>query len=430
MGKVVLHIKKPKGNDSGTSAHIERTVMPGNADPERTHLNKEFIEFPEEVKNRTQAIQYRIEHAGIKRKVSHNQVRALQIMLSGSPEDMKHIKDKGRLDEWCKDNIDWLQDTFGKENVVSAVLHLDEKTPHIHATVVPIVKGERRKAKAEENNGKKKYRKKAKDIVRLCADDVMARDKLEHYQDTYAEKMQKYGLERGIRGSEARHISTDQYYRELTRENIHLQQGIQESIKAKESLEKEIQEQKGQLKTEKLKNDVVNTIGSLFSNTKLKKLHNEKESLECKVKHLNQEYNKQIQEKNDIIKSLKNELVKSESIFKQIEKLFPYMKEILQIDNICRTARFSSEMIRNLILGKPVKFKGDLYSAEHKRTFHTDGSTAQMKKIEKGKGKLGVFIDGVVITDWFRNKYNDLINSLNTGLKQRNTVQKKKGLSL
>lgn len=271
MGKVVLHIQKPKGNDAGTSAHIERIVIPGNADPERTYLNKEFIEFPEEVKNRTQAIQYRIEHAGIKRKVSHNQVRALQIMLSGTHEDMKHIKDTGKLDEWCKDNIDWLQNTFGKENVVSAVLHLDEKTPHIHAAVVPIVKGERRKAKAEENNGKKKYRKKSKDTIRLCADDVVARDKLEHYQSTYAEKMEKYGLERGVRGSETRHLSTDQFYRELARENLNLQQDIQESIRLKELLEREIQEQKGQLKTEKLKNDVVDTIGSLFSNTKLKK---------------------------------------------------------------------------------------------------------------------------------------------------------------
>ena len=39
------------------------------------------------------------------------------------------------------------------------ILHMDEKTPHIHATIVPIVTGERRKAKKEEQNGKKKYRK-------------------------------------------------------------------------------------------------------------------------------------------------------------------------------------------------------------------------------------------------------------------------------
>ena len=57
------------------------------------------------------------------------------------------------------------------------ILHMDEKTPHIHATIVPIVTGERRKAQKEEQNGKKKYRKKSTQDVRLCADDVMARHK-------------------------------------------------------------------------------------------------------------------------------------------------------------------------------------------------------------------------------------------------------------
>jgi len=428
MGKVVLHIQKPKGNDAGTSAHIERTVMPGNADSERTHLNKEFIEFPEEVKNRTQAIQYRIEHAGIKRKVSHNQVRALQIMLSGTHEDMKQIQDKGKLDEWCNDNIDWLQDTFGKDNVVSAVLHLDEKTPHIHATVVPIVQGERRKAKTEKNNGKKKYQKKSKDTVRLCADDVVARDKLEHYQDTYAEKMEKYGLERGIRGSEARHISTGQYYRELDRESRSLQQDIQANIKIKETLDKKINEQKGQLKTEKLKNDVADTISSLFSNTKANRLHTEKENLEQKIDQLSNEFKQEIQKRDQIIKSLKEDLSKSQSALKQIEKLFPFIKELLRMEKVCQIARFSSEIIRSLIIGNPVTFKGDLYSAEYKRTFHTDSSTAQIKEIEKGKGRLNLFIDGLGITDWFRKKHTDLMASLNPAHKQKTTPEKKIGL--
>jgi hypothetical protein len=36
----------------------------------------------------------------------------------------------------------------------------------------------------------------------------MARDKLKSYQDSYAETMQKYGLQRGIEGSKAKHINT------------------------------------------------------------------------------------------------------------------------------------------------------------------------------------------------------------------------------
>lgn len=234
MGFAVLHIQKPKGNDSGTTAHIERTVSPANADPERTHLNKEFIKFPAGVDNRTQAIQHRIENAGIKRKISHNQVRALQVIFSGTHEDMHRIQAVGKLDEWYRDNIKWLRETFGEDNVVSAVLHMDEKTPHIHATVVPIVTGERRKirekkkieAQEQMQPGKRKYRKKPADTVRLCADDVMTRNNLERFQDSYAQTMNKYGLQRGIKGSDARHISTPQYYRELFAQNEDLKESI------------------------------------------------------------------------------------------------------------------------------------------------------------------------------------------------------------
>ncbi len=70
-----------------------------NADPERKDLNEELIRFPEVVKTRTQAIQYRIEHAGITRKIKESQIRALQIMLSGTPEDMQRIQNSGKLDE-------------------------------------------------------------------------------------------------------------------------------------------------------------------------------------------------------------------------------------------------------------------------------------------------------------------------------------------
>ena len=214
MGYAVLHLEKAKGTDSRMSAHIERTVHPKNADRTRTHLNRELVQFPEGVRNRTQAIAHRIETAGIRRKVSANQVKAIRILLTGSNKDMKQMEAEGRIEDWCNDSLKWIRETYGEQNLVSAVLHMDEKTPHIHATVIPIVTGERRKAGQEEQNGKKKYRKKNPQDVRLCADDVMARHRLKHYQDTYAQAMNKYGLQRGVDGSLARHISTMQYYKQ------------------------------------------------------------------------------------------------------------------------------------------------------------------------------------------------------------------------
>lgn len=109
---------------------------------------------------------------------------------------MKTIEENKQLNNWCNDNLNWLKETFGEENLVSAVLHMDEKTPHIHATIVPIVTGERRKVKNKTEIVIEKYKKKNPNSNRLCADDVMARNQLKHYQNTYAMAMAKYGLKK------------------------------------------------------------------------------------------------------------------------------------------------------------------------------------------------------------------------------------------
>ena len=183
MGYFALDFKKAKGaSDARMSDHIERRVIAPNVDATRTHLNRELVELPEGVTVRDEAIAHRIKSAGIKRKITPDQVRAIRVMMSGTHEDLMKIQQEGRMDEWCNDSMQWLYKTFGKENTVSAVLHMDETTPHIHATIVPIVTGERRKAKQKQTEGKRSYRKKA-DAARLCADDVLNRDRLIGYHD-------------------------------------------------------------------------------------------------------------------------------------------------------------------------------------------------------------------------------------------------------
>ena len=394
MGFAVLHIQKPKGNDSGTTAHIERTVSPANADRNRTHLNEKLIEYPDGVENRTQAIQHRIENANIKRKVSHNQVRALQIMLSGTHEDMLRIQAAGKLKEWCDDNIQWLQDTFGKENVVSAVLHLDEKTPHIHATVVPIVQGERRKAKAEETNGKKKYRKKAKDTVRLCADDVMTRDNLERFQDSYAEKMQKYGLDRGIKGSDARHISTQQYYRDLYVKNEDLKEDIDILQERKEEV-----------------------------NDRIRDLYDRKD--EAREKFL--DMHEYVQKKEKELATMENRLLqlrqdyepyKAQEELNAIDKYFPMMQEQMRIVGVCETIGLTFDSIHSLLFGKTLS--GDsvkLYSPEHKQHFQAKNIELKIEKEPDNPNKLRLSLNGQNIMDWFKQKYQELRQAMKPHIK-------------
>ena len=211
----VCHLQRGSGNDSGMSCHIERKdakgkkYIPFNADANRTHLNRELVKFPDGVKNRTEAIQFRIDHAGLHRKVGKNQTKAIRIILTGTHEQMMKIADDGKLDKWIDANMKWLKDTFGSENLVSCVLHLDEKTPHLHATIVPIVTTERLRKKRE---GEKKYE--TKSGARLSADDVMRRGKLHEYQNSYAATMKEFGLERGIVGSTAKHLVNSEYYKQ------------------------------------------------------------------------------------------------------------------------------------------------------------------------------------------------------------------------
>ena len=211
----VCHLQRGSGNDSGMSCHIERKdakgkiYVPVNADVDRTHFNRELVRFPDGVSNRTEAIQHRIETAGLRRKVSKNQTKAIRVMLTGTHEQMMRIANDGKLDSWIDANLKWLKETFGDDNLVSCVLHMDEKTPHLHATVVPIVTGERIRRKRE---GEKKYE--TKSGPRLSADDVMRRTKLHEYQNSYAKAMKPFGLQRGIVGSTAKHQANSEYYKQ------------------------------------------------------------------------------------------------------------------------------------------------------------------------------------------------------------------------
>lgn len=296
-----MHLEKAKGADSGMSAHIERTIVPKNIDPTRTHLNRELIRFPDGVCNRTAAIRHRLDTAGLKRKIGKNQVQAIRIVLSGTHEDMERMENERRLGEWCDDSVAWLRETYGADNLVSAVLHMDEETPHIHATVVPIVQGERRKQKKEEK-AKRRYRTKAT-APRLCADEVMSRANLIRYQDTYAEHMAKYELKRGVRGSTAKHLSTHEYYRNLITQGEDIQENIANLlareaearciIEEAEQAKMELARIKAEKKTVELKNSATKTataalngINSLLGGNKVSRLESENRQLHGEVAEL------------------------------------------------------------------------------------------------------------------------------------------------
>ena len=446
MGYAVLHLEKAKGTDSRMSAHIERTVHPKNADRTRTHLNRELVQFPEGVRNRTQAIAHRIETAGIRRKVSANQVKAIRILLTGSNKDMKQMEADGRIEDWCNDSLKWIRETYGEQNLVSAVLHMDEKTPHIHATVIPIVTGERRKAGQEEQNGKKKYRKKNPQDVRLCADDVMARHRLKHYQDTYAQAMNKYGLQRGVDGSLAKHISTMQYYKQLVEQQDSLQENIENLLGLEEEAMKKLKQVKGEINVQKMKGAAVNAttaiadgVSSLFGGSKVKRLEEENENLKRNIVNLQKQVqaeqreqtkmeNRHSSEINRVDRSYRQKIAEYDNRLELIDTYFPIVKELMPIAEQCREVGFTEELTRRIVSLHPVEFKGRLYSKEYKEKFRTEHSTATVERNPQEKGKFRLCIDGIPILDWFRKKFQEIKEKL--GLNTPVENKQRKGLKI
>ena len=390
MSYTVLHLEKAKGNDSAMSAHIERTIHPKNADASRSHLNKELIVYPESVKNRTSAIQYRLDNAHLKRKIGTNQVRAIRVLLSGTHEVMKTIEENKQLNNWCNDNLNWIKETFGEENLVSAVLHMDEKTPHIHATIVPIVTGERRKA-----NDSQTYKKKNLNSNRLCADDIMARNKLKHYQNTYATVMAKYGLRRGIEGSEAKHISTAEYYRNLHLQNQQLEQEKNNKQFELKSIEKNISSKK-----------VIESFTNALTGSKTKRLEQENEQMKSKLNTINTSNDREKKKLYESVSKLENTLEKQNKVIDKVLQYHPEINYTLAIVIECEKMGLPPELINALLQKQEIHISGEIYSSRHFKSFKVEKLKLSIEFDQKEKSKI-LKIAGVQCQKWLEEKYKE-----------------------
>lgn len=440
MGYISIQINKAKGSaDTGASDHIERKTTPKNADPTRTHLNRELVQFPDGVADRTEAINHRIRTAVSQAEDNTRPSTGNPHRAFGHARGHGEGAGRGRLDEWCGDNLQWLHRTFGKENTVSAVLHMDEHAPHIHATVVPIVTGERRKAK-KQAEGRRTYRKKS-NAVRLCADDLLTREKLVAYHDSYAATMAKYGLQRGIRGSEARHTTTAQYYRDLKRQTGELETNVRQLQTERQQAKQELDEVRKEIKSEKLeaakaevKTALVAKVGSLLGSGKLKGLEADNRTLQGEVaardesiellqqqmERQQEEHQRQLmelqvkhrREMSDKEAEHQKEVSFLKSIIQKAKKWFPLFQELVYMEKFCLKVGFNERQTATLISGKPLFYEGELYSEEHRRKFTTERAGFQVVKDPIDKSKLALAINGQPIGEWFKEQFDRLFSSI------------------
>lgn len=190
MAYCFMHIEKVKTLQSLTrkQTHNLREGFVPNADISRAFLNEELVpvkdgkSFSQTYRDTVKNLDYYKNH-----KMPKNSVKAMELMMTYS-HGKDDLPEKFSIDKWKEENVKWLEKTFGKDNLVSVVLHMDEATPHIHAIVLPVVEG-RMNASYYRN-----YRQ---------------------LQDSYAEQMSEVGLRRGKENSIAKHEDIQKFYKDL-----------------------------------------------------------------------------------------------------------------------------------------------------------------------------------------------------------------------
>lgn len=143
-----------------------------------------------------QVIQQRIESLNLKRKPRKDATVMVQVMLTSDNDFFKEMTKTQQLDFFEKSFM-FIQDKYGKENVISATIHFDETTPHMHVNFVPVTKDNR-----------------------LSARDLFSPKLLRELQTEYNDyvNLQGYELERGKRDSKKKGLSVEEF-KLATKEN-------------------------------------------------------------------------------------------------------------------------------------------------------------------------------------------------------------------
>lgn len=222
--KAILRVAKlsKRGNVGGSAEHNYRERPAHNVDPGRSRLN-EFTGVQSKAELFA-ALDARLKQLD---EVDPQAVPLAEFVITASPEAFTENGGKVNSKSYFDDTEAWLKQKYGAENVLGTCRHYDEKTPHMHVYVVPVRQieaGTRKRSViiGKDENGKalretREYPMPARSI--LSAKHYFdGRGKLAGLQTQFAKEVgSKYGLERGIEGSQAQHQTLKQFYGNVSR---------------------------------------------------------------------------------------------------------------------------------------------------------------------------------------------------------------------
>lgn len=249
--------------------------------------------------------------------------------------DSLFFKDKSKEEilRWANTCMEFVYNDLGytKEQVLHSTIHMDEKTPHIHCVVVPLVKKLDKRTNTERYTiSKKQY---IKDKIQLS-----------HLQDLYHKRLTEkgYDLERGIKGSDNKHIKIKEYKQLTKKLNHELNVKNDRFDKAMNDFEEKMKTTKQTFIVDKdfvkVRKDTFESMNNVISESKkvmelqpkLQTIFNEVDSYANSYKSLekeNQKYKKEVSKLETENKELKDE---NRSLIYRLNELFQLLKKFLR----------------------------------------------------------------------------------------------------
>ena len=185
VGYAVVHMMKIKsGAVGGIQSHNNREHEPKtnpDVDMSRSEDNYDLISCDNYKRSIKEKLSNLVESS---RAVRKDAVVVCNFIVTSDSETMEALG-ADRQREFFEDSVKWFSDRYGADRVLNATVHMDETTPHLHIGVMPITQDGRLSAKA-----------------------IFTKTEMKAIQTEFARDVgEKYGLERGVEGSERTHLS-------------------------------------------------------------------------------------------------------------------------------------------------------------------------------------------------------------------------------
>jgi len=203
-----------------SGSHTWRTMRVDHADPERTHLNQDWLPVASPGALRD-AVKVRLQEVAT---VPSNAVLVIEYIVTTAAETF----DSGvEWEPFFRDALAWLKERHGQENVLAANVQLDEESPHLVVYALPIVSRPARTrqryvivGRSEEGKTLRGYRTfEDPPRLELSATTFLGnKHTLSELQTQFHQDVAcHHGFKRGLEGSASRHVRPRDYQSALRR---------------------------------------------------------------------------------------------------------------------------------------------------------------------------------------------------------------------